>query len=92
MDDNPTASDAPPSNRTSPDRESDRLTGRVQRYAGVGAAVGGLAMQMAANRVFGRSSNRGQRAADLSAALGKRNGQLMNVATQNTTTPDALPA
>lgn len=91
MDDNPTPSDTPPSNRTSPDRESDRLTGRVQRYAGVGAAVGGLAMQMAANRVFGRSSNRGQRAADLSAVLGKLKGPLMKVAQLMSTIPDALP-
>jgi predicted unusual protein kinase regulating ubiquinone biosynthesis (AarF/ABC1/UbiB family) len=73
------------------DRESDRLTGRVQRYAGVGAAVGGLAVQLAANRVLGRSLDRGRHAAEMSAALGRLKGPLMKVAQLMSTIPDALP-
>jgi predicted unusual protein kinase regulating ubiquinone biosynthesis (AarF/ABC1/UbiB family) len=83
--------DKPAIKKASRDRESDRLTGRVQRYAGVGAAVGGLAMQLAANRVLGRSLDRGRHAADMSAALGKLKGPLMKVAQLMSTIPDALP-
>ena len=39
-------------------REDSRLSGRVRRYAKVGASVGGLAAQVAAARIFGRSLDR----------------------------------
>lgn len=73
------------------DKEADRLTGRVQRYAGVGAAVGGLAVQMAASRVLGLSIDRGRHAADMRAALGRLKGPLMKVAQLMSSIPDALP-
>ena len=36
-----------------PERESDRLSGRVRRYARVGTSVGGIAARMAGQRYLG---------------------------------------
>ena len=36
-----------------PDREGDRLSGRVRRYARVGTSVGGIAARMAGQRYLG---------------------------------------
>ena len=72
-------------------KENDTLAGRVQRYARVGAAIGGLAVRLGAERWFGLALDRGRHAADLRAALGGLKGPLMKVAQLMSTIPDALP-
>ncbi len=72
-------------------REDSRLSGRVRRYAKVGASVGGLAAQVAASRIFGRSLDRATHSAELKAALGGLKGPLMKAAQILATIPDALP-
>lgn len=75
----------------SSDQEANRLTGRVQRYARVGANMGGVAARMAGQRLFGMSADRDKDAAELAAALGGLKGPLMKVAQLLSTIPDALP-
>jgi predicted unusual protein kinase regulating ubiquinone biosynthesis (AarF/ABC1/UbiB family) len=72
-------------------REDNRLTGRVKRYARVGASVGGLAVRAAGARYLGVSMDRGRHAADLAGALGGLKGPMMKVAQLLSTIPDALP-
>ena len=72
-------------------REDSRLSGRVRRYAKVGSSVGGLAAQVAASRIFGRSLDRVTHSAELKAALGGLKGPLMKAAQILATIPDALP-
>lgn len=71
--------------------DRDSFGGRVQRYARVGAAVGGLAMRMAGGRFLGLPLDRGEHAAELKAALGGLKGPLMKMAQILSTIPDALP-
>jgi predicted unusual protein kinase regulating ubiquinone biosynthesis (AarF/ABC1/UbiB family) len=71
--------------------EDDNLTGRVRRYARVGAAVGGLAARLAGQRYLGMKVDRDQHAAELATALGGLKGPLMKVAQILSTIPDALP-
>jgi len=71
--------------------EDDSLPGRVRRYARVSGAVGGLAAQVAGERLFGMRFERGAQARDLAAALGGLKGPLMKVAQIVATVPDALP-
>jgi predicted unusual protein kinase regulating ubiquinone biosynthesis (AarF/ABC1/UbiB family) len=71
--------------------DDNNLTGRVRRYAQVGAAVGGLAARLAGERYLGIGINRERHAADLKAALGGIKGPLMKVAQLLATIPDALP-
>lgn len=73
------------------DQETDRLSGRVKRYAKVGVAVGGLAADLAGKQIFGRPLDRGQHAIDLKTALGGLKGPLMKVAQLLATVPDMLP-
>ncbi len=73
------------------DREGNSLTGRVQRYARVGRAVGGLAARVAGERYLGLKMDRGRHAAELKAALGGLKGPLMKVAQIMSSIPDALP-
>ncbi len=73
------------------DKEANSLSGRVQRYARVGRAVGGLAARVAGQRYLGLTVNRGRNAAELKAALGGLKGPLMKVAQIMATIPDALP-
>ncbi len=73
------------------DREQNRLTGRVTRYARVGAGVGGAAARMAGARLFGRDLGDPRNAADLAATLGGLKGPLMKVAQLMATIPDLLP-
>ncbi|MBI3453009.1 MAG: AarF/ABC1/UbiB kinase family protein [Rhodospirillales bacterium] len=73
------------------DEERNTLGGRVRRYARVGAAVGGFAARLGAERVFGLRIDRGKHAGDLRAALGGLKGPLMKVAQLMSTIPDALP-
>ena len=72
-------------------REDNRLSGRVKRYAKVGASVGGLAAKAAGARYLGVSMDRDRHAADLANALGGLKGPLMKVAQLLSTIPDALP-
>lgn len=71
--------------------ESDSLTGRLGRYARVGASVGGLAAKLAGQRYLGLSLDRERHASELRAALGGLKGPLMKAAQLIATIPDALP-
>ena len=71
--------------------ENARLSGRVRRFAKVGASVGGLAAQMVGARVLGYSLDRGRHSADLKAALGGLKGPLMTSAQILAPIPFALP-
>jgi predicted unusual protein kinase regulating ubiquinone biosynthesis (AarF/ABC1/UbiB family) len=73
------------------DPEQNRFSARAARYARVGTNVSGVAAKMAANRLLGRSPDRAQSAAELSAALGGLKGPIMKVAQLLATIPDALP-
>ncbi|HLI13527.1 MAG TPA: AarF/ABC1/UbiB kinase family protein [Alphaproteobacteria bacterium] len=73
------------------EREGSTLGGRVKRYARVGRAVGGLAVELAGKRYFGRELDRARHAHELAAALGGLKGPLMKVAQLLSTIPDALP-
>ncbi|MGA7327232.1 MAG: AarF/ABC1/UbiB kinase family protein [Rhodomicrobium sp.] len=72
------------------DREGNRFSRRVQRYARVGTNVGGVAARIGANYIFG-SGGPEKNAAQLAAALGGLKGPLMKVAQLISTIPDALP-
>jgi predicted unusual protein kinase regulating ubiquinone biosynthesis (AarF/ABC1/UbiB family) len=71
--------------------ENDSLTGRLGRYAKVGASVGGLAAKLAGQRYLGLSLDRERHASELRAALGGLKGPLMKAAQLIATIPDALP-
>ncbi len=73
------------------DQESNRLTGRLSRYARVGTGVGGIAAKMIGSRAFGLDLDRGRNAAELARALGGLKGPIMKVAQLLSTIPDALP-
>jgi predicted unusual protein kinase regulating ubiquinone biosynthesis (AarF/ABC1/UbiB family) len=72
------------------DRDSG-VTGRVRRYAKVGASMGGLAARAAGARYLGLDLNKEKHAGDLKAALGGLKGPLMKVAQILSTIPDVLP-
>jgi predicted unusual protein kinase regulating ubiquinone biosynthesis (AarF/ABC1/UbiB family) len=71
--------------------DDNSLSGRLGRYAKVGASMGGLAARIAGNRYLGLPMDRGRHAADLKAALGGLKGPLMKAAQLLSTIPDALP-
>jgi len=73
------------------DREQNRLSGRLSRYARVGANVGGVAARIAGARLFGRDVVDARNAADLTAVLGGLKGPLMKLAQLLATVPDLLP-
>jgi predicted unusual protein kinase regulating ubiquinone biosynthesis (AarF/ABC1/UbiB family) len=73
-------------------QEANRLGGRLARYARVSGAVGGLAVQLAANRLLGTRLNQERHARELKAALGGLKGPVMKIAQILSTIPDALPA
>ncbi len=73
------------------DREENRLSRRLGRYARVGANVGGVAARMAGARLFGRSFGDERNAAGLAAALGGLKGPLMKAAQLAAGIPDLLP-
>jgi len=75
----------------SSDSEQNRLSGRLSRYARVGANVGGVAARAAGARLFGRDFADARNAADLTAALGGLKGPLMKLAQLLATVPDLLP-
>jgi predicted unusual protein kinase regulating ubiquinone biosynthesis (AarF/ABC1/UbiB family) len=71
--------------------DGDSLTGRLGRYAKVGASVGGLAARLAGQRYLGWTLDRDRHATELKAALGGLKGPLMKAAQLIATIPDALP-
>jgi len=73
------------------DREHNRLSGRVSRYARVGAGIGGAAARMVGARLFGRNLDDARNAADLASTLGGLKGPLMKVAQLMAAIPDLLP-
>ncbi|MCV0425747.1 MAG: AarF/ABC1/UbiB kinase family protein [Roseibium sp.] len=73
------------------DRESNRLSARMGRYAKVGTNMGGIAAKVAGARLFGMELDNAKNAAELAAALGGLKGPLMKVAQLLSTIPDALP-
>ena len=73
------------------DSERNRLSGRLTRYARVGANVGGVAARVAGARLFGRDLSDARNAVDLAAALGGLKGPLMKLAQMLATVPDLLP-
>ena len=73
------------------DREGNRFTQRVQRYAQVGSNVGGIAARIGANYLLGAGADRAKNASQLAAALGGLKGPLMKVAQLVSTIPDAIP-
>lgn len=76
---------------TKNDREGNRLSGRLSRYARVSTGVGGIAARMIGSRAFGLELDRGENAAELARALGGLKGPIMKVAQLLSTIPDALP-
>jgi predicted unusual protein kinase regulating ubiquinone biosynthesis (AarF/ABC1/UbiB family) len=74
------------------DAEQNRLSGRLSRYARVGANVGGVAARVAASRLFNRKGDDASNARALTEALGGLKGPIMKVAQLLATIPDALPA
>ena len=72
--------------------ESNRLTGRLKRYAKVSTGVGGQAAKFAGARLFGLSLDDQKNAAELAKSLGGLKGPLMKVAQLLATIPEALPA
>ena len=52
------------------DSEASTLGGRVKRYARVGRAMGGLAVELAGKRYLGIKLDRSRHAGELAAALG----------------------
>ena len=73
------------------ENEEDRLTGRVKRYAQVGAAAGELAVRFIGGRLFGIELDKREHAAELRSALGGLKGPLMKIAQILATVPDVLP-
>jgi predicted unusual protein kinase regulating ubiquinone biosynthesis (AarF/ABC1/UbiB family) len=71
--------------------DGNSLSGRVARYARVGASVGGLAAKYAGDRYLGISSNSNDYAANLRQALGGLKGPVMKAAQILATVPDLLP-
>ena len=75
-----------------PANETNRLAGRMARYARVGSSVGKVGARMAAGRFLGVPTDQADMANDLRAALGGLKGPLMKVAQLLATIPDALPS
>ena len=73
------------------DRERNRLSGRLARYARVGTGMSGVAARMIGSRAFGLEIDRGANAAELARALGGLKGPIMKVAQLLSTIPDAIP-
>lgn len=71
------------------DDERNSMSGRVRRYARVGAGMGGVAARVAGSKVFGRDD--AKNAEDLKRALGSLKGPIMKIAQLMATIPNALP-
>src|SRR6201996_4632978 len=73
------------------DPERDRLSGRVRRFAQVGAGLAGAGAAYGANRLFAGDDADARNAKALKAALGGLKGPLMKAAQMFATVPDLLP-
>ncbi len=73
------------------DPERNRLSGRVARFARVGAGLSGAAASFGANALFGAGDQDARNAKALKEALGRLKGPLMKVAQMFATVPDLLP-
>src|SRR5271155_5205036 len=74
------------------DPERDRLSGRVARFARVGAGLSGAAATFGANALFANGGDTAARNAKaLKETLGRLKGPLMKVAQLLATVPDLLP-
>lgn len=73
------------------DPERDRLSGRMARFAKVGAGLGGAAATFGANAMFGGGDAEARNARALKETLGQLKGPLMKVAQMFATVPDLLP-
>jgi len=73
------------------DPERDRLSGRVARFARVGAGLSGAAATFGANALFANGDIGARNARALKETLGKLKGPLMKVAQMMATVPDLLP-
>jgi predicted unusual protein kinase regulating ubiquinone biosynthesis (AarF/ABC1/UbiB family) len=73
------------------DPERDRLSGRVARFAKVGAGLSGAAATFGANALFARGDVTARNAKALKETLGQLKGPLMKVAQMMATVPDLLP-
>jgi predicted unusual protein kinase regulating ubiquinone biosynthesis (AarF/ABC1/UbiB family) len=73
------------------DPERDRLSGRVARFARVGAGLSGAAATFGANALFSGGDAEARNAKALKEALGRLKGPLMKVAQMFATIPDLLP-
>ena len=73
------------------DPERDRLSGRVRRFAQVGAGLGRAGAAYGANRVFGGGDADARNARLIKEALGGLKGPLMKAAQMFATVPDLLP-
>ena len=73
------------------DKEANRISARVGRYAKVGANIGGAALKIAGKKAFGAELDQNKSASELTAKLGNLKGPLMKVAQLVSTIPDAIP-
>ena len=73
------------------DPERDRFSGRVARFARVGAGLSGAAATFGANALFSGGDAPARNARALKEALGHLKGPLMKVAQMFATVPDLLP-
>ncbi|MBS0296642.1 MAG: AarF/ABC1/UbiB kinase family protein [Proteobacteria bacterium] len=73
------------------DPERDRLTGRLGRFARVGAGLTAAGAGYGANLLFGGDAAEERNARLLKEALGKLKGPLMKAAQMVATVPDLLP-
>jgi predicted unusual protein kinase regulating ubiquinone biosynthesis (AarF/ABC1/UbiB family) len=73
------------------DPERDRLSGRVARFARVGAGLSGAAATFGANTLFSSGNLDARNARALKETLGRLKGPLMKVAQIMATIPDLLP-
>jgi predicted unusual protein kinase regulating ubiquinone biosynthesis (AarF/ABC1/UbiB family) len=76
---------------TVPDPERDRFSGRVARFARVGAGLSGAAATFGANALFAGGETGARNARALKETLGQLKGPLMKVAQMMATVPDLLP-
>ena len=81
----------PPQRPMALDPERDRLSGRVARFARVGAGLSGAAATIGANAILGGGDLDARNARAVKAALGQLKGPLMKIAQMATTVPDLLP-
>jgi predicted unusual protein kinase regulating ubiquinone biosynthesis (AarF/ABC1/UbiB family) len=73
------------------DPERDRLSGRLSRFARVGAGLTAAGAGYGANLLFGGDAAEARNAKLLKEALGKLKGPLMKAAQMVATVPDLLP-